>query len=780
MEGMSTPSIFTANVVARSKRAILNGKEYIVAPATIIVPGVLPGSKGPLYYPEEEVAKSVRRWDNAPLTLYHPYDPLTNEHLSASDPGVLERQGIGFIRGTAYNGKLRTEAWFEAERTKQLDPRVYTSLVKGQPIELSTGLYTDNQPALPGSHFNGRPYTHIARNYRADHLAVLPDQRGACSLSDGCGVLINRELVVNQYVVNEATNWGTSDMVTTNTPSVGGKEVKPTGMKGTILDPKVKGICERAKILSEAALVATRNATDKDTQKAAHVAHKIAKQAHVEAAKAGKKYDYSLEMQHLAKANYHDLKMREFAIKAGMKMSPVSNEGNDIPIRSKAQAEIFIANSLPPTSFFQEGEDWQRVVENNETKYVLTLNPFVSKEQRRACYAQDDPAWDCDKWEKETKRVKATTNAKTKRVKEDKTAAAKLIGTQTSPDGRNIAMVRPTGGAIAGQGDEDSHNPGMVFDPRVKADRKVTGYSVPVQVSNEYTDSNIGKDMTNNEAVCPDCGGMLAGGKCATCGYKESEKENVVDETTENRRVIKKKETVIKEKQPRHPWNSKFQGKVSTAAKKGNKVMSKKMITKNVLDHYKSQLLANCSCESERKAVRKAIMNTADETGDGSDTEQAGGEEETNELEYESDEGAGLEPPAEVGDAKLKAKTTVTTAEGNKKVANSMSELVDNYGTPQEREAWHNAMRINNEARETLIRRLVANVDDGERKKRLIRDFRQESIKKLHDLVAIQGNHGPMIQPTPHYIGAASPALNSYEDSSDDVLELPVMNWKDS
>lgn len=30
--------------------------------------------------------------------------------------------------------------------------------------------------------------------------------------------------------------------------------------------------------------------------------------------------------------------------------------------------------------------------------------PFKSKSQRRACYAKNDPKWDCAKWEKETKK----------------------------------------------------------------------------------------------------------------------------------------------------------------------------------------------------------------------------------------------------------------------------------------------------------------------------------------------------------------------------------------
>ena len=29
--------------------------------------------------------------------------------------------------------------------------------------------------------------------------------------------------------------------------------------------------------------------------------------------------------------------------------------------------------------------------------------PFKSKAQRKACYAQNNPKWDCKKWDKETK-----------------------------------------------------------------------------------------------------------------------------------------------------------------------------------------------------------------------------------------------------------------------------------------------------------------------------------------------------------------------------------------
>lgn len=33
--------------------------------------------------------------------------------------------------------------------------------------------------------------------------------------------------------------------------------------------------------------------------------------------------------------------------------------------------------------------------------------PFKSKAQVRACYAKNDPNWDCSKWAKKTKSIKS-------------------------------------------------------------------------------------------------------------------------------------------------------------------------------------------------------------------------------------------------------------------------------------------------------------------------------------------------------------------------------------
>lgn len=187
--------LVNSSLSAPVRRETLHGRTYLVAPlASLPGDGVLAGSKGPLFYPAREVGANPAAWDHIPITAYHPTDPVTNEPTTANDPRVLERQGIGFLSKSRYDGKLRHEAWFDEGKTRQVDnrlpehARILPRLTRGEPIEVSTGLYTDNEEAPAGAHSRGRPYTHIARNYKPDHMAVLPDQVGACSLADGCGV----------------------------------------------------------------------------------------------------------------------------------------------------------------------------------------------------------------------------------------------------------------------------------------------------------------------------------------------------------------------------------------------------------------------------------------------------------------------------------------------------------------------------------------------------------------------------------------------------------------
>lgn len=169
----------------------LHGRKYLVAPMTMIVPGVLPGSKGPLLYPADEVATNVDNWNGMPLTNGHPVDANGNA-ISARKPEVLDKYGIGQVFNVQFvDNKLAGEAWFDEELTRKHNPTIIAALNASHTIELSTGLYTKDELVPNGYSHAGMPYVAIARNYRPDHLAVLTNEQGACSIKDGCGILNN-------------------------------------------------------------------------------------------------------------------------------------------------------------------------------------------------------------------------------------------------------------------------------------------------------------------------------------------------------------------------------------------------------------------------------------------------------------------------------------------------------------------------------------------------------------------------------------------------------------
>ncbi|WP_442510566.1 DUF2213 domain-containing protein [Novipirellula sp. SH528] len=165
----------------------LNGKEYLVVPMVMMTEGVHNGSNGALYYPPHELAKTPEAWNLKPVVVYHP------QFGTATTPAELAARMVGMVMNARWDGvRLRAEAWLEQERLGDLAPEVGWALANGEPVEVSTGLFTDNMPT-PGT-WNGEDYQFVATNYRPDHLALLPEGVGACSVADGCGLLqLNQE-----------------------------------------------------------------------------------------------------------------------------------------------------------------------------------------------------------------------------------------------------------------------------------------------------------------------------------------------------------------------------------------------------------------------------------------------------------------------------------------------------------------------------------------------------------------------------------------------------------
>lgn len=185
----------TVNSHGAVRREKLFGREHFVVPLTMIVPGVLNGSQGPLLYTAEGNAESVERWNGMPIVSNHPYDDEGNP-LSARRPDILNKSGVGIVLGakTNENGNLGAEGWFDVQLTKSVNPTAYNKLLNNQQFELSTGIFDmDVAEAPDGAVHNGVAYKGIASNYEPDHLAILTEGTGACSINDGCGVLVNED-----------------------------------------------------------------------------------------------------------------------------------------------------------------------------------------------------------------------------------------------------------------------------------------------------------------------------------------------------------------------------------------------------------------------------------------------------------------------------------------------------------------------------------------------------------------------------------------------------------
>jgi cation transport regulator ChaB len=210
----------TNRIAAQARKESWHNREYLVVPMTLISEGVLAGNEGPLLYPGTEIQKNPSQWNGMPIVVYpETYHPKVNgRYVTARDPKTLMLSEVGRIFNTQAVAdatglvKLVCEGWFDAELTKKIDVRVYNALVNGTPMELSTGLGGTVHAAPDASiDHKGRAYSYVARNYSSDHVAILPDKRGACSLSDGCGIFANQE---SQYQWNdthsqevETPNW---------------------------------------------------------------------------------------------------------------------------------------------------------------------------------------------------------------------------------------------------------------------------------------------------------------------------------------------------------------------------------------------------------------------------------------------------------------------------------------------------------------------------------------------------------------------------------------------
>jgi hypothetical protein len=198
---------------AERKPASLLDKDFSVLPATMMVEGAYypyvenltkPQS---LFFSGQELLQSVMSWNGRPVAINHPSGAET-----CNSPENFNKQWVGYVFNAKYDKpsrSLKADLWIDDDRGAIVNDLV----AAGKCLEVSIGAFGDVKP-----YGGAEPYDYSMSNIVGDHLAILPDTRGACSWEDGCGV---RAAVFCHYVASvrdsartpvydgvETTSWG--------------------------------------------------------------------------------------------------------------------------------------------------------------------------------------------------------------------------------------------------------------------------------------------------------------------------------------------------------------------------------------------------------------------------------------------------------------------------------------------------------------------------------------------------------------------------------------------
>lgn len=161
----------------------VGGVAYSIVPVVMMVEGVHAGSEGPVLYTREALSEFSNAWNGSPIPIDHPM--VNGIPVSCNSP-EYRAKAIGAIYNTTFeDGKLKAEVWLETLKSQS----ILSMIQNGDIVEVSTGMFANNIPET--GIFNGAQYIARATRITPDHLAILPNKKGACSAEAGCGIRVN-------------------------------------------------------------------------------------------------------------------------------------------------------------------------------------------------------------------------------------------------------------------------------------------------------------------------------------------------------------------------------------------------------------------------------------------------------------------------------------------------------------------------------------------------------------------------------------------------------------
>jgi len=178
--------LFNASEVSKSiRKETLNGRDFIVSPCKLMpVGGVM--NRG--MYPDYAVFESLNQWNGRPVTLSHPIKDVGDNSISANNPVTFQEQVIGNVfNAFVKDSFVHAELYIDVEKTKTLEngEEFLEKLNDGVNFDVSTGMSVNAYAEQ--SNFNGQEYDEYVTSFVPDHLAILLNERGACSWNEGAG-----------------------------------------------------------------------------------------------------------------------------------------------------------------------------------------------------------------------------------------------------------------------------------------------------------------------------------------------------------------------------------------------------------------------------------------------------------------------------------------------------------------------------------------------------------------------------------------------------------------
>ncbi|MDU3809891.1 MAG: DUF2213 domain-containing protein [Klebsiella grimontii] len=175
----------------------IDGKPHVVVRGiTPVVDDIVMNRK---LYPAAEIEKAYNTLERNPMPLGHP--KVDGKHVSARDVRAVNNYHVGaWLQNVSHkDGKVSGDMYIDrqyaesSEKGKRLINRLDEMIAgtNSEPIHISTGLLYSGIAANGES--KGKKYNEIATNMMFDHVAVLLDEPGAGTPSEGVGIFVNSE-----------------------------------------------------------------------------------------------------------------------------------------------------------------------------------------------------------------------------------------------------------------------------------------------------------------------------------------------------------------------------------------------------------------------------------------------------------------------------------------------------------------------------------------------------------------------------------------------------------